>query len=46
MMRETKFFRQDTQGNLTAAKITKKAKESYDKFFDKKFLELIGNSTN
>jgi len=46
MMRETKFFRQDTQGNLTAAKITKKAKESYDKFFDKEFLELIGNSTN
>ena len=33
MMRETNSSGKILKENLTAAKITKKAKESYDKFF-------------
>ena len=41
MMKQTKFFKEDSEGKLSASKITKKAKKLYEQFFDKDFLELI-----
>ena len=41
MIKQTKIFREDSEGKLSASKITKKAKNLYEQFFDKDFLELI-----
>ena len=46
MMKQTKFFREDSEGKLSASKITKKAKNLYEQFFDKDFLELIERQSN
>ena len=46
MMKQTKFFREDSEGKLSASKITKKAKNLYEQFFDKNFLELIERQSN
>ena len=46
MMKEAKFFREDSEGKLSASKITKKAKNLYEQFFDKNFLELIERQSN
>ena len=46
MMKETKFFKEDKEGRLTASKITKRAKKLYDQFFDKDFLDFIERQTN
>ena len=41
MMKESKFFREDENGNLTASKITRRAQQSYELFFDKEFIQLV-----
>ena len=46
MMKETKFFKEDKEGRLSASKITKRAKKLYDQFFDKDFLEFIERQAN
>ena len=43
MMKESKFFREDENGNLTASKITRRAQQSYELFFDKEFIQLVEN---
>ena len=46
MMKETKFFKEDESGYLSASKITKRAKKLYEQFFDKDFLEFIDTRTS
>ncbi len=46
MMKQTKFFKEDSEGKLSAAMITKKAKKLYEQFFDKDFLEYIERQSN
>ena len=46
MMKQTKFFKEDCEGKLSASKITKKAQNLYEQFFDKDFLELIERQSN
>ena len=46
MMKQTKFFKEDSEGKLSASKITKKAQNLYEQFFDKDFLELIERQSN
>jgi glycerol-3-phosphate O-acyltransferase len=46
MMKETKFFKEDESGYLSASKITKRANKLYEQFFDKEFLEFIGTQTS
>ena len=41
MMKETKYFKEDEEGYLSASKITKRAKKLYKQFFDKDFLEFV-----
>ena len=45
-MKKTKFFKEDELGNLSASKITKRAKNLYVQFFDKDFLNFVENHTN
>ena len=46
MMKETKYFKEDEEGYLSASKITKRAKKLYKQFFDKDFLEFVDNFTS
>lgn len=46
MMKQTKFFKEDSEGKLSASKITKRAQNLYEQFFDKDFLELIERQSN
>ena len=46
MMKQTKFFKEDSEGKLSASKITMKAKKLYEQFFDKDFLELVERQSN
>jgi glycerol-3-phosphate O-acyltransferase len=43
MMKETKYFKEDEEGYLSASKITKRAKKLYKQFFDENFLEFVDN---
>ena len=46
MMKEAKFFKEDSSGNLEVSKITKRVKRLYERFFDKKFLEFVDKQTS
>ena len=46
MMMETRYFKENNEGNLFASKITKRAKRLYEKFFDNEFLSFIENKIN
>ena len=46
MMIETRYFKENNEGNLFASKITKRAKNLYEKFFDNEFLSFIENKIN
>ena len=46
MMKQTKYFKEDNEGKLSASKITKKAKDLYEQFFDNDFLEFIERQSN
>ena len=43
MMKETKYFKEDENGCLSASKITKRAKKLYEQFFDENFIEFVDN---
>ena len=45
-MKKTKYFKEDDQGKLSASIITKRAKNLYEQFFDKDFLDFIENQAN
>ena len=40
MMKQTKFFKEDSEGKLSASKITKKAQNLYEQFLIKIFWNL------